>query len=52
MKVYTLEDKSLTKIMEVFILEVKRFQTLCHVQFDLDIFVKFTIQIGIALEKQ
>ena len=34
MKVYTLEDKALTKIM------VKRFQRLCHVELDLKIFVK------------
>ena len=33
-------------------LMIKRFQRLCHVQLDLDIFVKFTLQIGIALEKQ
>ena len=31
---------------------VKRFQRLCHVQLDLDIFVKLTVQIRIALEKQ
>ena len=54
MKVYALEDKALTKIMVVFILEVlvTRFQRLCNVQLDLDIFVKLTVQIRIALEKQ
>ena len=31
---------------------VKRFQKLCHVQLDLDIFAKFTVEMGIALEKQ
>ena len=31
---------------------VERFQSLYYVQLDLDIFVKLTVQIGIALEKQ
>ena len=31
---------------------VKKFQSLCHIQLDLDVFVKLTVQIGIALEKQ
>ena len=31
---------------------VKRVQRLCDVQLDLDIFVKLTVQIRIALEKQ
>ena len=31
---------------------VKRFPRLCHVQLDLDIFAKFTIEMGIASEKQ
>ena len=39
--------------MEVYLkLIVKSFQWLCHVQLDLDVFVKFTVQIRIALEKQ
>ena len=31
---------------------VKRFQSLCHIRLDLDIFVKLTVKIKIALEKQ
>ena len=31
---------------------VKRFQRLCHVQLDLDIFIKLAVKIGIPLEKK
>ena len=33
-------------------LVVKWFQRLCQVQFDLDIFLKLTVQIRITLEKK
>ena len=48
MKGYTLEDKFLTKLWKYLYLKliVKRFQRLFHVQPDLDIFVKVTVQIG------
>ena len=53
MRGYTFEDKALTRIMEVFILEaiVNRFQRLCHVQPYLNIFVKLTVQIGDCIRK-
>ena len=53
MKVYTLENKPWPKLWKYLYLKliVQRFQRLCHVQLDLDIFAKLTWQLRIALEK-